>query len=664
MKTDGKHIISDNINSSYRTEIDGLRALAVIAVIINHTNKDILPSGYLGVDIFFVISGFVITSSLISRQSKNFGDFLLNFFTRRIKRLLPALVLFVLITSLLICIFDENPIASLRTGLASLFGLSNLYMYKQASDYFGSSVELNVFTHTWSLGVEEQFYFLFPCLVWFSGYGKFSITRGRNLFFVMLFLSVTSLISYINLFESNQPAAYFLMPTRLWELGSGCLLFLGIKYNNKFFLNLKSAPPLLVIAVILGIFFTPLRFAIEATIAIVVMTVILISCLRSGTSCYDFFTSERVVYIGKISYSLYLWHWGVLSLSRWTTGVYWWSVPFQVALMLIFAIASYHYVEVPLRQIEWSSKRWKSIGYGFGASTISAMILVILLSGGGNLLYSGSKSSNSENHTRDKIVVEKKDGTIFLIGDSHAGHFVEMIDNVANELKMKFSYISAPATPFPTLNISTPVGGVTLEKNQIKNKEILLNIDKNLTSNEFEEKNLIILSSFYKFYFETPLGSRRFQVITHYTDNGVIITQTEALNKWLKDLETFADKHKKTNIVIILSTPEMPGIYPLQLCKKEWFRSSLSDKCYMFIARSEVVESLNRLNSKLRETASRSRNIFVFDPTPSLCPAQDGYCKSHFHENRLYLDEDHLTEYGNHQVKGDFLAFVAKNKLL
>ena len=103
--------------SRYRPEIDGLRAFAVIVVIINHFNKEILPNGYLGVDIFFVISGFVITSSFYQRPSKNFKDFISRFYERRIKRLVPALLVFILIMSIAICLFNPKPILSLRTGL-------------------------------------------------------------------------------------------------------------------------------------------------------------------------------------------------------------------------------------------------------------------------------------------------------------------------------------------------------------------------------------------------------------------------------------------------------------------------------------------------------------------------------------------------------------------
>ena len=156
------------IKQNYRDEIDGLRAFAVIAVIINHFNKDILPGGYLGVDIFFVISGYVITSSLSGRKSKTLDFY--QVFERRIKRLIPALIPFTLITGLLVCFFNPFPSVTLKTGITSLFGLSNIYLLKQSTDYFADSTQLNAFTHTWSLDLEEQFYFyfLFNLVYWFE----------------------------------------------------------------------------------------------------------------------------------------------------------------------------------------------------------------------------------------------------------------------------------------------------------------------------------------------------------------------------------------------------------------------------------------------------------------------------------------------------------------
>ena len=165
------------LNSSlkkYRPEIDGLRAFAVVAVIINHFNKDLLPSGYLGVDIFFVISGYVITSSLAGRESKNFLEFLTGFYERRIKRLVPALVVFVLITGVLISFFNPDPGGALGLGWKSLLGVSNISLYRSSTDYFAQSTELNPYTHTWSLGVEEQFYLRFRA----AGYKR----RAKSVF--------------------------------------------------------------------------------------------------------------------------------------------------------------------------------------------------------------------------------------------------------------------------------------------------------------------------------------------------------------------------------------------------------------------------------------------------------------------------------------------------
>ena len=362
--------------SKYRPEIDGLRAFAVVAVIINHFNKDLLPSGYLGVDIFFVISGYVITSSLAGRESKNFLDFLTGFYERRIKRLVPALVVFVLITSILISLFNPDPGVALSLGWKSLFGVSNISLYRSSTDYFAQSTELNPFTHTWSLGVEEQFYLLFPFLIWFSGFGQQTAKGARNLFLLVGAMTIASLLGFIYLYQVNQPAAYFLMPTRFWEMAAGCLIFIGFQKRVTIEQALERVPPLLVVAAMVGVMFLPVSAAVPTTVGVVVLSAILIACLKKGTAAYQFFTHQKVVYVGLISYSLYLWHWSVLSISRWTIGIHWWSAPIQVGLMLMIAIASYKWVETPFRKREWSPLRWKTIGIGLIPIASAATLLI------------------------------------------------------------------------------------------------------------------------------------------------------------------------------------------------------------------------------------------------------------------------------------------------
>ena len=160
------------LQEKYKTEIDGLRAFAVISVILNHTYPSLLPNGFLGVDIFFVISGYVITLSLEGKKNKNFVDFFISFFHRRIKRLFPALIIFCIVSGILITLVNPLPQTAHITGITGLLGFSNLFLLKKGSNYFATETILNPFAHTWSLDVEEQFYLLFPFFIWFSGFGR------------------------------------------------------------------------------------------------------------------------------------------------------------------------------------------------------------------------------------------------------------------------------------------------------------------------------------------------------------------------------------------------------------------------------------------------------------------------------------------------------------
>lgn len=351
-----KQEISRQVIGGYRPEIDGLRAFAVIAVIINHFNKGLLPGGYFGVDIFFVISGYVITSSLIGRPTRNLREFIGGFYERRIKRLMPALSAFVLPTAIIICFFNPSPQQALETGVASLFGVSNIVLQQKATDYFAASTELNPFTHTWSLGVEEQFYAIFPFIIWFSGYGKNTKNGVRNAVIAIGCLTIASLVAFLYLYRADQSAAYFLVPSRFWEMSTGCLLFVGAQKRVSIVQHIEKAPPFVVVALIIGAMYLPPSFAAASTVAVVALASLLIACLRKGTLAYKILAYPKVISIGLISYSLYLWHWGVLSVSRWTIGIHWWSAPFQLLAILGLALLSYNLVEKPVRSIRPASQ--------------------------------------------------------------------------------------------------------------------------------------------------------------------------------------------------------------------------------------------------------------------------------------------------------------------
>ena len=197
-------MMSGNVHANYRGDVDGLRAVAVVAVILNHFYAGFMPSGFLGVDVFFVISGYVITQSLVSMKSGGWVEYLADFYAKRIRRLLPALIFCVAVTVLLFMFLTLDPQREIFvTGGLSLLGLSNLYLLKIASNYFSIDAHLNPFTHTWSLGVEEQFYFIYPALIAFCGLTLVKADRAwSRTFKVLAGFSLISFVLYCFLFFS------------------------------------------------------------------------------------------------------------------------------------------------------------------------------------------------------------------------------------------------------------------------------------------------------------------------------------------------------------------------------------------------------------------------------------------------------------------------------
>jgi peptidoglycan/LPS O-acetylase OafA/YrhL len=660
----GSQDASATLLKNYRPDINGLRAIAVISVILNHFDRAVLPLGHLGVDIFFVISGFVITSSIYHRGGGRLFTFWSEFYTRRFKRLFPALAACVLVTSTLICLVDPSPVASLRTGLSALFGLSNLYMLKQATDYFGTWANLNAFTHTWSLGVEEQFYLLFPFAVWATGFGRTSARASTPFMTVVAIASTISLIFYVVIAATSQPASFFLLPSRLWELGIGVLVFSATTPGSFSLRFVQIVPSSLVLTSLMGLLFLKTEAEVLATISAVGLSGALIASLRPGTPTYRLLTLPTISYLGRISYSLYLWHWSVICLSRWTVGLSWWLAPVQFGMMIALAATSYHVLEAPLRRARWSCSQLRSFSYGLVSLSGVAVSIVFLLGPGGKALFTGSQGEAEALSTSNSRNSGPPKGTLLLVGDSHAGHFAKLATNVSSEFGLRHAIIANGATPFPTVAVSTPVGGLTLAKSLSNAEAMERQVERSVAEFNPNEANIIILSSFYRFYFETPLGERLYQVMTHYDAMGRQISIQQSLDLWLAKLEAFASRNRNSRIIIFLSTPEMPDIYPNALCRKEWFRPHPSDKCHVQVDRPQVAAMLARLNSLIIQAVASSPNVSIFDPMPAICHEGQAVCLSQDGDVRLYSDEDHLTNAGSKRVEAAFSDFLAKTGLV
>ena len=312
------------MNINYRPEIDGLRAISIISVVIYHTqlklnNSVIFSGGFLGVDIFFVISGYLICSiifkELIEKKSFSFK----NFFVRRAKRILPALIFLIFVSSL-VSYFILQPSALInfsKSSISSIFFSSNIFFWQIDSMYMAESQLLSPLLHTWSLSVEEQFYLFFPILI-------FLILKidKKILLPLMLLLMVLSIFSTWYGSKNHIIFNFYSITSRIWELGIGSLIaYFEYFKKKKFSFSQKINEIVCFFSLIIIIYFFifpvfPNRHPTIYTI-IPIVSVSLIILLSDKTSFFKSILSNNfLVFTGLISYSLYLWHYPVLSFSR------------------------------------------------------------------------------------------------------------------------------------------------------------------------------------------------------------------------------------------------------------------------------------------------------------------------------------------------------------
>lgn len=356
--------------SSYRRDIDGLRAVAVLPVVFYHAGTG-FTGGYVGVDVFFVISGFLITR-LLARDLEDGRFSLLEFWHRRVRRIFPALFVMVLLTLIaggfLMIPADYKELG--QSALAQSLLAANFFFWDDTG-YFARAAESKPLLHTWSLAVEEQFYVLFPLvLAWLWRGGR---VRVRRMLGVALLVSLAASLPGPAWFPTT---AFYLLPTRAWELLLGAILVFMPEPKKAVAAFSGPAGLIMILAsVFLYTVNTPFP-GIAAVLPCVGAALVIWSGSAMQTWAHRLLSWRPVVFIGLISYSLYLWHWPVLVYSRkFLLGEP--SPAFiavQIGLSLLLAVLSWRFVETPFREKRWLPDRPRMLRFGIVCTVISALL--------------------------------------------------------------------------------------------------------------------------------------------------------------------------------------------------------------------------------------------------------------------------------------------------
>ena len=437
---------------SYRAEIDGLRAIAVVSVILYHAQmvllgRDWFEGGFIGVDIFFVISGYLITRIILS-ELKSKGSFsFLNFYERRARRILPMLfvVIFVSIPYAWQKLLPSDFVEYAESILASLFFGSNFFFYFSTTEYGADSALLKPFLHTWSLGVEEQFYLVFPILA------IVAFKYFRNYFLTILVgLSLLSIL-FAELMEVRNADLNFYLPfSRFWELAVGSMLAyreLYYKPSNEGFAS-KSLPIFGLYLIAYSILFFDAKTPHPSlhTLIPIIGVALIVGFASKDELVGKVLGSKPFVWIGLISYSAYLWHFPIFAFSRMGKDPTNYDKFEWIALTLILSVSSYFLIEKPFRN------RTKLLPKN-AVSIILVLFLVLSVFGfmgrGDGFINRYDNSivellSPNFYKKSDKYVWEKKkqlysneflgesDSSalkVLVIGDSNSGDFINAVTN-------------------------------------------------------------------------------------------------------------------------------------------------------------------------------------------------------------------------------------------
>lgn len=622
----------------YRREIDGLRAIAVVPVILFHAGFNVFGGGYVGVDIFFVISGFLITAILIYELEQ--GDFsIVRFYERRARRILPALffVMFACLPFAYIWMWPSELKAFAQSLVAVVAFSSNILFWKE-SGYFAATAELKPLLHTWSLAVEEQYYLLFPVFLLLSWrFGR------QRVFWALIAIALVSFVMAEWVWTDRPNANFYLAPTRAWELlaGSVCaFLTVGQEQRTS---NGLSVLGLTMIVFSIFVYDSSTPFPSAYTLMPVVGTALIILFAGQGTWVARMLSLRAFVGVGLISYSAYLWHQPLFAFARIRSltepSVYLMAGLAVAALFL--AWATWHFVEKPFRNPKNPILRSRRILFLTSGAT-GAVLLLVGFAGHVNDGFVNLNDVSFEASLNDPF---------YVMGDSHAGHLTNGLERATKGAVIDMS--SLGCIPFRDVDRSDArfeVGNCARTMNSFLDR--LASID---------EESYVVLSSMGPVYLDgTPFMGKD---LARVNGNEVKLISNPAISGHYQVFEygmrtTLSEltANEKLTVIFAMDVPELGidmgcganqkvlSLFSLQLPDFTSYRNIPPASCR--ITRQNYESRAGSYRKMVNEVLADFPDVELFDPSQYMCDTE--YCYGYLKDyGYLYTDVDHLSVFGS-----------------
>jgi peptidoglycan/LPS O-acetylase OafA/YrhL len=668
----------------YVPGIDGLRALAVLAVMTFHLVPTALPGGFVGVDVFFVISGYVVTGSLLRDSPLPFFGFLAAFYARRFRRIVPALLVClgatVVVGAMLIPPAWLSSSIKL-TALRAFLGLSNYALVSSGDGYFDPRAEFNPFTHTWSLAVEEQFYVLFPLLLylWISRPTSAAAAVVRFLFGA---LCLASLLWCAWATAHDPRRAFYLLPGRFWELGAGAALYLAGARGTSAATTRTFGPALEVAGTLLIVTALAVSdrsgYPFPHVIPAVLGSAMLIWALANsdrGTPIARILSSRPAITIGLLSYSLYLWHWPVYTLLRWTAGLESW--PWRAAavvLTTLCATMSYALVE---RTAQHSPRIRALPAWGTIAGGVGVMALALLLARqvyvhpgwlSQSLVYqhrmewypdigldeAGDQAQcavHVEQSSRAGLTsleftaarcpgVDRPDSAsrrILVVGDSHVWAYSRLLQLTAARTGTSIVAFSRGGCGMADLVNSAATRDAACERYQQRLLAYLLSDTK--------QNDIVWLASL-----RVPRLVNQWDTVPAAEVAGQLRGEEAIARRRAAELDTALRLSALTGagLRVLVDAPKPLFPSPPYRCADSFNRMNPICAAGFSVTREFLQRHREPAIDALRRLASTRPLVHVWDPFPVLCPGE--VCKAFEGQRPLYFDGDHLSRLGNERL--------------